>query len=107
MVRQFVLTNLVEKDGRVCWRVNLEAIENHMDDIMGFPVYHNFFGLPALFISGGNSNYITDEEMPEIKRLFPKVKVVKIPDAGHWVHSEKPNEVIDVIVDYFTNKEDQ
>ena len=36
-------------------------------------------------------------EKNNIRRLFPAARFVWIPDAGHWVHSEKPSEFLDVV----------
>jgi abhydrolase domain-containing protein 11 len=73
---------------------------------MEFPVFHNSYNGPTLFIAGGQSNYITENERPEIKRLFPHSKIATIAGAGHWVHSEKPAETIDAIVDFLRNKDE-
>ncbi|XP_055333247.1 protein ABHD11-like [Paramacrobiotus metropolitanus] len=106
ITRQFIVTNLADHNGKIGWRINLKALSDNTENIMEFPVFHNFYGGPVLFIGGGNSNYITEVEMPEIKRLFPKAQVETIPDAGHWVHSEKPHELTEVIVNFLKNKED-
>ncbi|XP_071882251.1 sn-1-specific diacylglycerol lipase ABHD11 isoform X5 [Anas platyrhynchos] len=57
-LRQFLLTNLVEVEGRYVWRVNLEAISHHLEDIMSFPVFHKPYPGPTLFLGGSNSPYI-------------------------------------------------
>lgn len=57
-VRQFLLTNLVEAEGRYVWRVNLEAISRHMANIMGFPVFHAPYPGPTLFLAGSDSPYV-------------------------------------------------
>lgn len=36
-IRQFLLTNLVEVDGRFVWRLNLDALAQHLDKILDFP----------------------------------------------------------------------
>lgn len=57
-LRQFLLTNLVEVEGRYVWRVNLEAISHHLEDIMSFPDFHKPYPGPTLFLGGSNSPYI-------------------------------------------------
>lgn len=57
-LRQFLLTNLVEVEGRYVWRVNLEAISRHLADIMNFPLFHKPYPGPALFLGGSDSPYI-------------------------------------------------
>ena len=41
-----------------------------------------------------------EAEYPEIFRRFPAAQVHHIPDAGHWVHSEKPQEFLEVVLDF-------
>jgi pimeloyl-ACP methyl ester carboxylesterase len=41
---------------------------------------------PCLFIRGGKSDYIRDQDWPEVKIIFPYAELVTLPQAGHWVH---------------------
>ena len=90
--RGFLLQNLVIEDGQASWRINLDAIERSMPDIAGFPTHPpaDSYSGPALFIAGAKSDYIRPQDEPAIRRLFPKSEVVRIPNAGHWVHAEAP-----------------
>jgi pimeloyl-ACP methyl ester carboxylesterase len=45
------------------------------------------------------------EDHEEIKRLFPAAKFVTIPGAGHWVHADKPNELLLVMKEFIQNIE--
>lgn len=40
-MRQFLLTNLVEVDGRFVWRLNLDALAQHLDKILDFRTTRN------------------------------------------------------------------
>jgi pimeloyl-ACP methyl ester carboxylesterase len=90
--RAFLLQNLVFGDGPPHWRLNLAGIEQAMPDILGFPdlpagtVYPG----PTLFIAGSDSGYLRPEHEPGIRRMFPAAEIIRIPDAGHWVHAEQP-----------------
>ncbi|NXI37258.1 ABHDB protein, partial [Galbula dea] len=99
-LRQFLLTNLVEMEGRYVWRVNLEAISHHLADIMNFPVFHKPYLGPALFLGGSKSPYISSEDYPEIHRLFPKADVQYIEGAGHIVHQDKFEEFITAVLNF-------
>ncbi|NXS46706.1 ABHDB protein, partial [Balaeniceps rex] len=99
-LRQFLLTNLVEVEGRYIWRVNLEAISHHLPDIMNFPVFHKPYHGPALFLGGSNSPYISSKDYPEIQRLFPKADVQYITGAGHIVHQDKFQEFITAVLNF-------
>jgi len=58
-VRNWVLTNLEEEAGQFRWCINLDAISNHLDDILGFPQFETSFHGNSLFIGGGSSPMIT------------------------------------------------
>ena len=64
-----------------------------MDELVGWPEVEGRFDGPALFLRGGESAYVWDEHLPEIRRLFPAAQVETIEGAGHWLHAERPREV--------------
>ncbi|XP_057256216.1 protein ABHD11 isoform X1 [Pezoporus wallicus] len=99
-LRQFLLTNLVEVEGHYVWRVNLDAISQHLVDIMNFPVFHKSYPGPALFLGGSDSPYIRSEDYPEIQRLFPKADIQYIAGAGHIVHQDKFGEFITAVLNF-------
>ncbi len=59
MLRQFLLTNLVEHDGRFRWRVNLKSIINNLHNIIGLFPFESVYRGPTLFVGGQLSDYIT------------------------------------------------
>ncbi|XP_022357556.1 protein ABHD11 isoform X4 [Enhydra lutris kenyoni] len=95
--RQFLLTNLVEADGRFMWRVNLEALAQHLDKIMAFPPQQESYPGPTLFLLGGNSKYVRPSHHAEIRRLFPRAHMQTVPHAGHWVHADCPQDFVAAI----------
>ncbi|MGB7241234.1 MAG: alpha/beta fold hydrolase [Sulfitobacter sp.] len=74
------------------WRLNLDVLARDMNKIMGFPAMEGSFLNPSLFLSGAASDYVTADHRPAIKTLFPGARFAKIPNAGHWLHAEKPRE---------------
>ena len=53
---------------------------------------------PALFIRGGKSDYITTEDkLQAIPALFPNSAVETLPNVGHWVHAEAPDQVFELV----------
>ena len=48
------------------------------------------FDGPVLWIAGANSTYVLPEDRPHMDALFPSTRLVRIKNAGHWVHSEQP-----------------
>ncbi|XP_069341765.1 sn-1-specific diacylglycerol lipase ABHD11 isoform X4 [Eulemur rufifrons] len=96
-VRQFLLTNLVEVGGRFTWRVNLDALTQHLDKIMAFPLQQESYPGPTLFLLGGNSKFVHPSHHPEIMRLFPRAQMQTVPNAGHWVHADRPQDFMAAI----------
>jgi pimeloyl-ACP methyl ester carboxylesterase len=96
MVRSFLLQSLVREGvgagGGWRWRLNLELLERDLGELRGFPeppAGATFDG-PVLWIAGANSTYVLDEDRPLMDALFPATRLVRIKNAGHWVHSEQP-----------------
>jgi pimeloyl-ACP methyl ester carboxylesterase len=95
MVRSFLLQSLVREgvgSGRWRWRLNLELLERDLGELRGFPdpppgaVYEG----PVLWIAGANSTYVLPQDRARMDELFPRTRLVKVREAGHWVHSEQP-----------------
>jgi esterase len=97
--RAFLLQNLVLDDDGARWRLNLPVIERFMPEISGFPgiTAGRVYPGPTLFIGGAASSYIRPEHRPTIERLFPDASIVYIPDAGHWVHAERPRQFLEAV----------
>jgi pimeloyl-ACP methyl ester carboxylesterase len=89
-VRAFLLQSL--DVGARAWRLNLDTLEREMATITGWPGTPGLFEGPALFLSGGNSDYVGRDHRDLIRAQFPKARFASIPCAGHWVHAEKPRE---------------
>ncbi len=97
----FLMQNLVRHDEQFDWRINLNALAGAMGDIGGFPAElegRTFTG-PATLINGVRSDYVTDEGRAAFKRCFPAARFVEIADAGHWLHVDQPQAVIDALRD--------
>tara|TARA_B110000046_G_scaffold82913_1_gene91235 strand:- start:52 stop:810 length:759 start_codon:yes stop_codon:yes gene_type:complete len=101
-VRQFLMKSLYRAErGSFAWRFNLDAIEQNIEQV-GKALEELDFEGETLFIRGGNSNYILDEDWPDIKLLFPNAYLATIDGAGHWLHAEKPNEFVDAVKDFLS-----
>lgn len=93
-VRAFLLQSLDLKVSPPRWQLNLDVLEREMDAITGWPEDERYmpFEGPTLFLSGGASDYVRAEHRPGIRALFPNARMAKLPDAGHWLHAEKPRD---------------
>ena len=99
-VRQFLLKNLywVEK-GKLAWRMNVDVLEREMEEILA-PIPNIEVWTPTLFLRGAMSNYILDEDWDAIEEIFPDATLETIENAGHWVHSEQPDEFIETVLGF-------
>jgi len=91
-VRAFLLQSLDLKGDRPRWALNLDVLEREMPAIIGFPDLSGRFEGPALFLSGGASDYVKPQDHARITTLFPNAIFETIAGAGHWLHAEKPRE---------------
>ena len=98
-VRAFLLQNLVLDDEGARWRVNLPVLEAEMSTISGFPDLPDgmVYDKPVLFVAGEKSDYLHPDQEPVVRRLFPHATVAVVPEAGHWVHAERPAEFLAVL----------
>jgi esterase len=97
-VRQFLLKSLERNDeGNYQWKFNLDALHTHYEKISEeIPGGRTYKG-PTLFLRGGNSRYVSEEDRSKIESLFPNCQLKTIEGAGHWVHAEKPVELVEVV----------
>lgn len=102
MTRGFLLQSLAREDGEFRWLSNLGLLRAELEVIGGFPEFgeEQFTG-PVLWIAGAESPYIKDEHRPEMRALFPKAHLIRLKDAGHWVHAEQPDAFISVLQHFF------
>lgn len=99
-VRAFLLHSLRFDTSPPSWRVGLAQISAGMTDILDSPgIGAPYYG-PALFVSGDRSDYVTPEDRPRIRALFPRARFASVKGAGHWVHADQP-EAFRAILDAF------
>lgn len=99
-VVQFLLKNLTRDDeGYFQWKMNLPVLYEYYQEVLA-PVKGPVFDKPALFVRGSNSDYVRDEEWPDIVRQFPQAQLVTINGAGHWVHADRPAELTAVLEEF-------
>lgn len=101
-IRQFLLKNLsYDSDSETySWQLNLDAIAKNYDSInVGLESNRAYEG-PTLFVRGEKSHYIGDDDMDHIRSLFPHARVETVAGAGHWLHSEQPEEFSQIVTDF-------
>ena len=93
-VRSFLLQNLRRDHGSDLgwrWQMNLELLGDHLPEMGSWPELDvpPYTG-PVLWLAGADSRYIRPEYAAAMRALFPRVQLVRIKGAGHWVHSDQP-----------------
>ena len=102
-IRGFLLQNLrAGDDDRYTWQANLDVLRRDLSTIGDFPTMDVTFDRPVLWMSGENSPYVQEEDEAEMRRLFPRTRLVTIKSAGHWVHSEQPTSFVSALRVFLT-----
>lgn len=104
-VKSFLLQNL-RRDGESWrWQANLELFAADAEKGTGSAIaawpeaaarLQPYPG-PVLWVAGSESSYITDEDLPAMRALFPKVRQVAVKGATHWVHTDAPEVMVEVL----------
>ncbi len=101
VLRRFLLKNLGRNPtGGFFWKINLRGLaENYWrlrEPVIGAAPFTG----PTLFIRGGKSNYVQPEDEPLIREWFPAARIETIAEAGHWLHADKPEEFLRLVVEF-------
>ena len=89
--RQFLMKSLYwQEPGQLAFRFNLQVFIKKIEEIGKTLPVNLVFNNPTLFIRGGNSNYILDEDFINIEKHFPDSRIETIQNVGHWLHAENP-----------------
>lgn len=101
--KQFLLKNIYwtesASDKKMAWRFNLNVITEKILDI-GKALIPGTSNTKTLFIRGEKSNYVLDSDIPSVAQHFPNYVLVTIPNAGHWVHAEQPQQFYDEVIKF-------
>jgi esterase len=100
-IRSFLLQNLRRepgRDGGLRWQMNLALLGDRLDTMGGWtdPEAPPYPG-PVLWLAGARSSYVRPEYAPAMRALFPRVQLVTVKDAGHWLHSDQPEVFLSVM----------
>ena len=100
----FLLQNLRRHGTAWSWQINFDVLARPGTGpagVAGWPTadataYPPFRG-PVAWVAGAESTYITDRDAEPMRALFPRVTQVTVKDAGHWVHSDQPEVVTQIL----------
>jgi pimeloyl-ACP methyl ester carboxylesterase len=100
---QYLYSNIVDtENGQADWRFSKEAM--FLSVTQGREIDHwaelEALTMPTLVIRGGNSSELTQGIYDRMVTSNPKIEGVVIPNAGHWVHSDQPEEFLRVLLQF-------
>ena len=100
----FLMKNLTRNEaGGFEWKMNLPVLYQNYASLID-QIEHDQPHLgDTLFIRGEKSDYILDQDFHNIRDIFPRSKVVTIPQAGHWVHAEQADLLVKELQNFFDN----
>lgn len=104
-VRLFLLKNIHRnKTGLFEWKINAGVLKDSFRSMVS-EVDQDWFeeripitAYPVTFVRGLNSDYVSDEDWKEIRKIYPEAILVSFQDAGHWLHAEQPDKLIATIL---------
>lgn len=102
-IRLFLLKNLYWKEkGVLGLRINLPVLTKKIEAIGKALPKEAVFNKDVLFIGADNSGYIEPIDEILIKKHFSKAQIEMIPNAGHWLHAEKPEEFYIIVAGFLS-----
>jgi pimeloyl-ACP methyl ester carboxylesterase len=102
--RGFILKNLNRTgENAFSWKLNVKSLSDNLEKIVdGLPRPPAYLdpvtGFPVTFIKGADSEYLPDYEIITIKKLFPAADIITVQNAGHWVHADRPDAIIAILL---------
>jgi len=96
-IRGFLLQNLRFGTSPPQWRLALAELAAGMPEIEAFPAFTTRYEGPTLVLNGGRSGYIRAAHHAAFRALFPAARFATLPEAGHWLHAEQPDQFLALI----------
>ena len=103
-IRQFLMKNLYRfSENKFALRFNIKTISNKINNYYDEILSDNKYLKETIFIKGELSNYIKLKDLKDIKKFFPIAKIEVVPNSGHWIHSEKKDYFLNLVLNFLKN----
>lgn len=100
--RVFLLKNLKRTPDGFDWKMNLPVLATKISEVGKALSYHLPIETETLFIRGGSSNYVPDEDWEDIEEIFSNAELATVENTGHWLHAEDPNRFYELVTNFLT-----
>lgn len=98
---QFLMKGIGRNEhNNLCWKFNLSTLSAQIENIGEELKHTKAYPKEVLFLAGEKSDYILPEDEVFISKMFPKYKLQKIKNAGHWLHAENPTDFYNHVLDF-------
>lgn len=103
-VRLFLMKNLTRSlKGNYKWKMNLDLLIEYYHEILAEVPFHYPMDTSSLFVRGLKSDYIDQDNIDRIHEIFVNHEILDIEDAGHWVHADQPDLLLDEVKTFLNN----
>ena len=105
-IAPFLMQNLLSAQEGFVWRINLVVIDQQMPQIIGFPseLKRLHYSGPSTAVVGEKSEYVLGADSALFAPMFKPIDMQIVLGAGHWVHTDKPVDFINCIVEIIKPK---
>ena len=95
----FFLKSLIQSSNNQSWdwAFDLNGLFRDYANILSEVILTNPITVPTLLCRGGASDYVPDTYLTKFQDQFSNGLFTTIPDAGHWIHMEKPTQVRTIV----------
>jgi esterase len=94
----FLAKNLFLNDESIIdWKFNAQALKRTYQNLSEAVDINGKISTKTLLIKGAKSNYISSEDVKSIDLYFSNARIEIIPNTGHWVNVDAPEELRDVV----------
>ena len=101
LVRAFLLKGIVrQEDGSLAWQTNVPAIAENYRNLGARVPLPAERETRALILRGEHSDYVSDQDILDLRRAFPNLQSQTIAGAGHWVHFDARKDFLRFVRDF-------
>lgn len=103
--RGVIMKNLKRRpEGNFEWKLNAPGLLVNLSEITDGVTDRKqsnltVIGFPVVFVRGGNSDYISNDDVSLLSKIFPAAEIITIPETGHWIHAERPDRISEIFLD--------